>query len=168
MSSINKFPRRSILGSLPASALLSPAALSAEGASADERLLHLGREFTEVAADIDRAIDGGTDLADVWLDRLGRLDADIAAAPATTLAGLCVKARAACWARLGDLDPPDEATIDHRMALSIIRDLVRLHDPGLERPGALQRLVEDNASDAGGKRVHTRALEILSKSDPSP
>jgi hypothetical protein len=29
------------------------------------------------------------------------------------------------------------------MALSIIRDLIRLHHPRLERPGALTKLVED-------------------------
>jgi hypothetical protein len=34
------------------------------------------------------------------------------------------------------------------MALSIVRDLIRLYDPGLERPGALKRLVQDIESGA--------------------
>jgi hypothetical protein len=57
--------------------------------------------------------------------------------------GLYVKAQAACWALLGDLDPMNESTTDRRMAVSIIRDLVRLHEPGLEQPGALKKLVAD-------------------------
>jgi hypothetical protein len=54
-----------------------------------------------------------------------------------------VKARAACWALLGDLDPAGQSTTDKRMALSLVRDLIRLYDPGLERPGALEKLVSD-------------------------
>jgi hypothetical protein len=42
-------------------------------------------------------------------------------------------------ARLGDLDPTGETT-DERMALSIVRDLIRLFAPELERPGALTEL----------------------------
>src|ERR1700730_8357632 len=57
--------------------------------------------------------------------------------------GLRVKARAACWARLGDLDPASGSTTDERMALPIIRDLIRLFDPNLEQPGALQTYRED-------------------------
>jgi hypothetical protein len=57
--------------------------------------------------------------------------------------GLCVKARAACWALLGDLNDPAGATTDERMALSIVRDLIRLYHPALEQPGASQQLVKD-------------------------
>ena len=63
--------------------------------------------------------------------------------------GLCVKARASCWALLGDLDDASDATTDRRMTLSIVRDLIRLYDPGLERPGALKALVESIESGAG-------------------
>jgi hypothetical protein len=58
-----------------------------------------------------------------------------------------VKARAACCARLGDLD--DRATGGERMSLSIVRDLIRLYDRNLERPGALTQLVEDIEKGAG-------------------
>jgi hypothetical protein len=80
------------------------------------------------------------------LEQLGWLDAEIVGMEAVTMEGLCVKARAACWALLGDLDPAGQLTTDKRMALSIVRDLIRLYDPGLERPGALKKLVEDGAS----------------------
>jgi hypothetical protein len=43
-------------------------------------------------------------------------------------------------ALLGDLDPAGAKTLDQRMALSIIRDLIQLYDPRLERPGAPLRL----------------------------
>jgi hypothetical protein len=59
------------------------------------------------------------------------------------MAGLCVKARAACWALLGDLDPSNQPSTDKRMGLSIIRDLIRVHAPHLEQPGALKQLVAD-------------------------
>jgi len=140
--------RRSILGALATSPLLGSATLLAEGECADERLLNLGREFTTTVANIDRAIDQRTDIADQWLGQLDRLDAEIVATPATTTEGLCVKARAACWASLGDLDPEGQSTTDRRMALSIVRDLIRLYDPGLERPSALKQLVQDIESGA--------------------
>ena len=62
---------------------------------------------------------------------------------------LCVKARAACWALLGDLDPMDEPTTDKRMALSIVRDLIRLHDPDLEHAGALKQPPEPRPKKTG-------------------
>jgi hypothetical protein len=77
------------------------------------------------------------------LDRYGWIEAEIVATSATTIEGLRVKARAACWALLGDLDPAGESTTDKRMALSIVRDLVRHCDPGLERPRALKVLIKD-------------------------
>jgi hypothetical protein len=66
------------------------------------------------------------------LERLGHLEAAIVATPARTMEGFFVKARAASWALLGDLDPAGAKTIDQRMALSIIRDLIQLYDPRLE------------------------------------
>jgi hypothetical protein len=38
--------------------------------------------------------------------------------------------------------PCDQADAYERMARSIIRDLIRLHRPDLEQPGALRKLVE--------------------------
>ena len=87
------------------------------------------------------------------LEKLGRVGAEILAIQAKTIDGLRVKARAACWALLGDLDPAEDATIDKSMALSIVRDLIRLHDPNLEHPGALKALVEDATKSGPAERV---------------
>ena len=70
------------------------------------------------------------------------------ATPATTMEGLYVKARAGCWALLGDLDADEHASADQRMALSIMRDLIRLYQPSLERPGALKKLIEQTIENA--------------------
>jgi hypothetical protein len=53
--------------------------------------------------------------------RLAEIEEAIVNTQAVTIDGLRVKARAACWARLGDLDPASGSTTDQRMALSIIR-----------------------------------------------
>ncbi len=68
--------------------------------------------------------------------------------PATTIHGLRVKARAACWALLGELEWDDQLTTEKKMALSIVRDLIRLYDPDLERDGPLKDLVEDMENGA--------------------
>jgi hypothetical protein len=68
---------------------------------------------------IDREMDG-------LIDRLGPVEAAIAATPARTIAGLCVKARAANWSREGLIDPLGEQCTDERMAWSIVRDLMLL------------------------------------------
>jgi hypothetical protein len=86
------------------------------------------------------------DATDLWgdmADALDRIESAILNTQAVTMEGLRVKARAACWARLGDLDPASGSTTDERMALSIIRDLIRLFDPKLEQPGALQKIFAD-------------------------
>src|SRR5438105_1686390 len=102
--------RRSVLGSLAAASMSGSPGLSAESSSADAHMLCLGREFVAVAAQIDDAINGGSELTDALLERLSRLDAEIVATPATSIDGLRVKARAASWALLGDLDDPSDAT----------------------------------------------------------
>ena len=109
----------------------------------DAKLIALGRTFDALATKIDQAIDHGLNIAMDVLEQFGRVEAEIVVSPATTVEGLRVKARAACWALLGDLDPTDEATTDRKMAVSIVRDLIRLHDSGLERPGALKELLAD-------------------------
>jgi hypothetical protein len=85
---------------------------------------------------------------------LDRIEAQIVATQATTIKGLRVKAQAACWALLGDLDPAGQPTTDKRMALSIVRDLIRLYDSGLEQPGALKKLLEDIEGGAGNSVTH--------------
>jgi hypothetical protein len=117
-------------------------AFDAAGDSSDRDIVALGREFDAVAAQLDKTIEDCSAVHNDLLKRLGALDVAITATPAQTLEGLRVKARAACWALLGDLDPCAEPTTDRRMALSIVRDLVRMHDPHLESPGALKKLTE--------------------------
>ena len=145
----SKVSRRALTISLAASSLMAPAMLVAAGSSADSNLLALGRDFDVVVAKLDDAITTRIDFYDALLEQFARLNTEIATTQASTLEGLRVKARAACWALLGDLDDPADATTDRRMALSIVRDLIRLYDPGLERPGALKQLVQDIESGAG-------------------
>jgi hypothetical protein len=143
--------RRVALGSLATSPLLAIAMPAAAASSADAHLLALGRDHEVAAAQLDFAIEHGTDVAWNDLEKLGRVGAEILTIQAKTIDGLRVKARAACWALLGDLDPIDNMTLDKSMALSIVRDLIRLHDPSLEHSGALKKLVreiEAGASEA--------------------
>lgn len=140
--------RRSMIGSLAASPFLISTNSVVAASSPDSLLLSLGREFTASAAKLDHAIAAGIDFDIELLDRLNLLDSEIARTQATTMEGLSVKARAACWARLGDLDEPDDATTELRMALSIMRDLIRLYDPALEKLGAITRLIQSVEADA--------------------
>jgi hypothetical protein len=56
-----------------------------------------------------------------------RLTSTIVATPAKTLQGLYVKARATAWALEGnDLDPTKEASMNDKVAASIVRDLLHL------------------------------------------
>ena len=126
---------------------LAPMAISAANASnishVDAQLIELGRQFDHVAAQIDDAISDPTkDVTDDALGLLGRLEAEILARQSRTVEGMRVKARAACWAVLGDIDPSCETTLAVRMGLSIVCDLIRLYDPSLENPGALKKLAE--------------------------
>jgi hypothetical protein len=123
--------------------------LAAQNNRPDARLIALGREFDEITAQWDYAVESGSLFAEETFERFGRIDREIAAAEAKTTEGLLVKARAACWATLGDLNPLDEPTTDRRMALSIVRDLIRLHDPSREVPNALRDLVAENERGAG-------------------
>lgn len=133
--------RRAILGSLAVLPLPSATKKAVAQPTGDIRLQELGREFDVAAAQIDHAIDYGSELLLEVLDRLSLVENEIVAAQAAGIMGLRVKARAACWARLGDLNPVEEPTTDKRMALSIVRDLIRMCDANLERPGALEQLV---------------------------
>ena len=110
---------------------------------ADIVLLALGQRFDALAAQIDHAIEHGLDIAWETLEEFDRIDAAIVATPATTMEGLFVKARAGCWALLGDFDSADQSASGARVTFSMMRDLIRLHAPHLENPGALQRLVKE-------------------------
>ena len=121
------------------------------------KLIAFGSEFDELAAQIDKAIVRRTDVGQEILDRFDCVELEILMTEARTIDGLRVKARAACWALLGDLDPASESTTDKRMALSIVRDLIRLYDPGLEQPNALKKLLSEIESGAGNSLSHKTA-----------
>jgi|SRR5215472_2647384 len=114
-------------------------------AGTDPVLLELGRQFDAISARLDHELHTG------WktLKEFDRIFQQIVHTPATTLEGLLVKARARCWALLGDFDSADESAAGAPMAFSIMRDLIRLGAPLLENPAALQRLlqqIEDGAN----------------------
>jgi hypothetical protein len=139
--------RRAVLFSAP----FIPAVAGGEikPAQGDVCLFRLGDRFDAVAAQVDHAIEHSLDIEWVTLEELGRVEAEILRRPATTIEGLCTKARVACWAVIGDLDDSEQSNAYERIALSIIRDLVRLHRPELERPGAIAKLVQEVEQDVG-------------------
>jgi len=139
---MKRFSRRSalfspVLASLP---LFGPPRANAT----DIELVGLGRQFDTTAAKLDNAIEPALDVNWSLLEEFGRIVNKIAVTPATTIEGLCVKARVGCWGLLGDLDDPGEETpAGERITLSIMRDLIRLRHPDLERPSALTQLVRE-------------------------
>jgi hypothetical protein len=128
--------RRSVLNSLAISTMLSATVFPVEVSAADTHLIELGYAFDALAEEIDRSIEHARDINMDVLEKFSQVTAEILTIQAKTIDGLRVKARAACWGSLGDLDPTENMTLDRSMALSIVRDLIRLHDPSLERPGA--------------------------------
>jgi hypothetical protein len=148
MKTLAAVNRRSVLGSLSISTFLAATALPVKASPADARIIELGHEFNSLAAQIDHAIETRLDVSMDILEQFSRVGAEILTIQAKTIDGLRVKARAACWALLGDLDPANNMTLDKSMALSIVRDLIRVHDPSLEHPGALKILVEDATNSA--------------------
>jgi hypothetical protein len=122
------------------------AAVDAETAKADSTLLALGRRFDALAAQLDHAVEHGPNISWNALEEFSRVETQIVATPASTIQGFCVKARAVCWALLGDLDASERSTAYERMTLSIVRDLIRICDPSLEQPGALNELVKELGS----------------------
>lgn len=132
------FSRRALIGGVMATPIL-PARTAQSLEQPDMELSELGRQFEELAARLDV-----TDWANnAVVAQFAAVERAILEREAVTVAGLSVKARAACWALLGDLDPSNEPTTDKRMALSIIRDLIRLDAPHLEKPGSLAKLVAE-------------------------
>jgi|SRR4029450_7525283 endonuclease/exonuclease/phosphatase family metal-dependent hydrolase len=122
-----------------------PAIIKARGAQSSPKdidLLQLGEQFDVLAAHLDHAIEHRLHVDWAHLEELSRVEAEILQMPALSMEGFYTKARVACWATLGDLEERDQADAYERMARSIIRDLIRLHRPDLEHPGALRKLVE--------------------------
>jgi hypothetical protein len=120
---------------------MAPAFASANRvtATSDAVLFELGSRFDVIANQLDH--DCSTD----WktLREFDWIVTRIVATPATTLEGLYVKARAGCWALLGDFESADQSAAGAPMAYSIMRDLIRLRAPHLENPGALRRLIQE-------------------------
>ena len=135
--------RRELVAALAIPPTAPLTACETKKTTSDTELIALGHEFDKITAQIDNAIDQKLDLEEDVIDHLGRIDGEITTMQAQTIEELRVKARAACWALLGDLDPSNQLSTDQRMALSIVRDLIRLYDSSLERPGALKKVVAD-------------------------
>jgi predicted RNA-binding protein len=145
----SSFSRRAVLASLVASPFTSTAATLAGMSSFDDAyLLALGRSYGLAATTFDQSIVSGDEPDWRALDEMAKLETEIVVMEASTVEGFCVKAQVACRALLGDLDPASEPTTQRRMALSIVRDLIRLYNPKLEQPGALQKLLDKIESGA--------------------
>lgn len=117
-----------------------------ELAQQDARLLALSRRFELIATQLD---DEAKSLSHLDLVLFGRIHDEIAATSATTIEGLYAKARAGCWTLLGDFESVDNSATGARVAFSIMRDLIRIHAPHLERPGALKRLLAETKGVVG-------------------
>lgn len=139
--------RRAVVGGVATLALMPLA--NGEASIVDGRLAILGREFDNLSAKFDRSIEQDIILTDELGNRFGEVLDEIEATPATTIEGLSVKARVACWCLLGDLNTPENATGDVSMSISILRDLIRLYRPEMEKPGAIGKLIEEIERGAG-------------------
>jgi hypothetical protein len=133
--------RRAVIGSLAASPIMPAGLALAKSTLVDAKLTELGRQFHELVTQFDDQDRAPAYFTDEFFTRLNRVEAEILSTPARSIEGYRVKARAACWALLGDIDPHSGTTTDRRMALSIVRDLIQQYDPELEQPGALAKLV---------------------------
>ena len=121
----SKLSRRAVVSGLTIASAVSSIALGAEMSSPDAELIALGRQLDSISPALDRASEH--DEAIALLDRMESLTSTIVATPAKTLQGLYVKARATAWALEGnDLDPTKEASMNDKVAASIVRDLLRL------------------------------------------
>ena len=115
-------------------------------ARSDTKLIELGRQFDNVASNIDLAIEGRQELNLPMLQLMEELAKAIDSQSATTLDGLRVKARVAAWGLLGDLDARQDCALAQDMSRSILRDLIRNFDPDRERAGAVARLLDSATS----------------------
>ena len=125
--------RRAAINSFAASPLLAIVMLAAAASSADARLIALGRDHEVAAAQLDFAIERGTDVAWDVLEKPDHAGAEILKIQAKTIDGFRVKARAAWWALLGNLDYANDTTLANSMALSIVQygavNCSRFHPP---------------------------------------
>ena len=125
MQKISILSRREVVRGIAATPAVAVATFTA-AVSPDATLVALGVQFDEIARAIDRAIEQGAhfNALKTLLPRFDAVEATILATQAKTIRGLQIKARAAHWALLGDLELANETTTDQRMSLSIIRDLM--------------------------------------------
>ena len=131
-----RFSLRALLAGVAATPIW-PARLSEKKSpQPDAELIALGRQFDELAEVLDRS--GWKDEA--AMSDFTAVEKTIMECEAVTAAGLSVKARAVSWALLGDLDPSDVPAADKKIAVSVVRDVIRVHARRLEEQAALMKL----------------------------
>ena len=126
--------RRTIISSMVAASTIAGSAITAEANHVDGELIALGGQLEALQAALDHPSD--RDAAMALLDRIETVSMAIVLAPAETVQGLYIKARATAWALESDcglLDPTKESSLNDRVAASVIRDLLRLGAPLGER-----------------------------------
>lgn len=97
--------RRTVVAGVAAAPILSTPLAAHVPAT---ELASLGQQFKEIVQALDNSNWGDSDA----LTRLAKVETAILSTQAATMEDLFVKARAACWALLGDLDPMNESTTD--------------------------------------------------------
>jgi hypothetical protein len=121
--------RRDIVGGLAA----TPIATVASATTEDAELVVLGEQFTYIANLLFDESEWWNDKA--LLSRLGEIGTAIMDTSATTMEGLGVKARIACFVQGSGIwfwiDPKHQQP-GFPFAMSIVADLVRRYDPDLE------------------------------------
>jgi hypothetical protein len=122
--------RRNIVGGLAA----TPIATLASATTGDAELVTLGEQFT---ATVNLLFDGESEWWNdkALLSRLGEIGTAIMDTPATTMGGLGVKARIACFVQGSGIWFSIDPTVQQPgfpFAMSIVADLVRRYDPDLE------------------------------------
>jgi hypothetical protein len=115
----------------------------------DLRLLALEQEFI-VGVECQFTDESNVDRWNRTIDAMIETSAD-------SLDGIRAKARVACSNRLGDLDEvvvdPTAPHNDKTLENSILRDLIRLYDPRLERKGAVQALLVECTTGYANKEI---------------
>jgi hypothetical protein len=97
----------------------------------DSALLSLCTQFDQIGY-----MHNTSDLSKIEAEKvyqvLEMLEHQIVQMQAKTIEGVVAKALVAAWTRCGYLEPTDESTAEHRLAISILRDIVRLYAPHCE------------------------------------
>ena len=140
-----RFSRRAIVGALASSSVISSGAKVAAFGLADAKLIDLGHQFDRLAKQMDGSCEAFDRLNDEYFAELDRVEAEILSTPAQSFEGYRVKARAACWALLGDIDPQTGSTTDKRIGQFLKVHGVKVSDPTLTVFG-----VAIAAPDCGG------------------